>query len=461
MPVLLEAGHYVICCVRDLDRFNPLMLAENRIQTIEVDFLKKESLDAIPQNIDCAYYLIHSLSNEKNREAAEQQSAQNFRLALDSRHVRQVVFLSRIVNRQNQSKYLASRVIVENELEKGKYNLTVLRAGIIIGSGSASFEIIRDLVEKFPVVIGSKWFNTKCQPISIADVITCLFNSLINPKVYGKNFDIGGADVLTYKEMLLEFGKVRNLQRKVYVIPILTHRNAAFRLYYATSTSYKLAEAMISSMKGELLCRDNQFETILEIKPLGYREALERTFSRIEKNEIMSSWKDSYESSGMNIHVSDFVRVPSDECYVDRRERIFDNREQCLNRIWTIGGQRGWYYGNWLWKLRGFMDKLVGGVGLKRGRTHPDFLNVGDSLDVWRVLYANKTEGRLLLFAEMKLPGEAWLEFKTENETIVQTATFKPFGILGQIYWYLVYPFHGFIFNGMIDRLSGNRQDDL
>jgi hypothetical protein len=193
---------------------------------------------------------------------------------------------------------------------------------------------------------------------------------------------------------------------------------------------------------------------ILEISTLTYKESLRRAFSKIENNKILSSWKDAYSSSGLNFSISDFIEVPSFGCFKDSRSMPMSNREATIDRIWNIGGKTGWYYWNLLWKARGFIDKLFGGVGLRRGRTNPSSINVGDSIDFWRVLYANKEEGRLLLFAEMKLPGEAWLEFKVVQDKLVQTATFRPLGLRGRLYWYAVLPFHGLIFKGMLKQLS-------
>ncbi|MDP5002153.1 MAG: SDR family oxidoreductase, partial [Flavobacterium sp.] len=370
--------------------------------------------------------------------------------------VKHVVYLSGIVNETELSKHLTSRKNVEVELSKGVYNFTTLRAGIIIGSGSASFEIIRDLVEKLPVMVTPKWLHTKCQPIGISDVIAFLSKTLFHPATYNQNFDIGGPDILSYKNMLLDFGKVRNLKRSIFVVPIMTPKLSSYWLYFVTSTSYNLATSLVHSMKVEVVCRDNKLNTILEIEPLSYTAALQRAFSKIENNEIISSWKDAYSSSGLNFNVSDFIQVPSFGCFKDRRTSTVDNQENCINKIWSIGGKTGWYYGNWLWKIRGFLDKLTGGVGLRRGRTSENELNTGDALDFWRVLYANKEEGRLLLFAEMKLPGEAWLEFRIVGNQLVQTATFRPLGLLGRLYWYSVLPFHGFIFKGMITNLTKN-----
>ncbi len=343
---------------------------------------------------------------------------------------------------------------MENDLANGNYSLPTFRAGIIIGSGSASFEIIRDLVEKLPIMITPKWLNTRCQPIGISDVITILSKSILNVKTYNQNFDIGGPDILTYKEMLLDFSRVRGLKRTIYTVPVMTPKLSSYWLYFVTSTSYKLAAALVDSMKIEVICRDNNINSILDINPKKYQDAIANAFSKIESNDIISSWKDAYSSSGNQGNISDHIQVPTFGCYIDKREMTFKNKKQCIEKIWSIGGHNGWYSGDWLWKLRGLLDKLAGGVGLRRGRTNRNSLQAGDALDFWRVLYANKDEFRLLLFAEMKLPGEAWLEFKIINDKLIQTATFRPLGLLGRMYWYAVFPFHGFIFNGMLRKLT-------
>ena len=454
LPTLVEQGHRVVCCVRDPKRFFPPKSLMSSIDIVVLDLLKKETLENIPQDIDGAYYLVHSMSSGSNYEELEKKSALNFRKALERTRVQHVVYLSGIVNEEKLSKHLASRKAVENELAKGSYHLTTLRAGIIIGSGSASFEIIRDLVEKLPFMIAPKWLLTRCQPISVRDVIQFLKQTLFNPKTFDRDFDIGGPDVLTYKEMLLKFSDVRNLRRRIFVVPVMTPRLSSYWLYFVTSTSYKLAVALVNSMKVEVVCRNDDLNRILNIQPVGYEESLRRAFRRVESNEIISSWKDAMVSGVLNMNISDFINVPTYGCFIEQRRRKVKNRPKTLNRIWSIGGNTGWYYGSWLWRVRGFMDKMAGGVGLRRGRTNTEDLSPGDTLDFWRVLYADKQEGRLLLFAEMKLPGEAWLEFRMEEEELVQTATFRPVGILGRLYWYSVFPFHGFIFSGMIDRIT-------
>lgn len=454
LPILVESGHQVVCCVRDVTRLNPPDSIKNQIEIIQIDLLDQESLRRIPKDIDGAFYLVHSMSASKEYQKLEQESAENFKIALQTTNVKHVVYLGGIINESSLSKHLDSRKNVEMILNSGEYNFTSLRAGIIIGSGSASFEIIRDLVEKLPIMVTPKWLETQCQPIGISDVIAFLSKTIFNPKTFNRDFDIGGPDIMSYKDMLLQFAKTRNLKRKIFIVPVMTPRLSSYWLYFVTATSYMLAVALVNSMKIEVICRNEDLNNILGIAPKSYKDSLAMAFSKIENNEIISSWKDSYSSSGIKINISDFIQVPSFGCFKDERRLQFQNREECINKIWSIGGQTGWYYGNWLWRIRGFLDKLFGGVGLRRGRTNLDVLNVGDALDFWRVLYANKEEGRLLLLAEMKLPGEAWLEFKVEKNELVQTATFRPLGLFGRLYWYFVLPFHGFIFNGMIKKIT-------
>lgn len=457
LPVLVEKGYHVVCCVRDTRRFNPPSSLKDSIEVIEVDLEDISSLKKIPKDIDGAYYLVHSMSSSVDYKDTEQRTAINFRNALASTNVKHVIYLSGIVNETILSEHLSSRKNVEVELSKGKYNFTTLRAGIIIGSGSASFEIIRDLVEKLPVMIAPKWLKTKCQPIGVSDVLSFLSLSLFHADTYNRNFDIGGTDVLTYKEMLLEFAKMRNLKRRIYIIPVMTPKLSSYWLYFVTSTSYRLAMSLVDSMKIEVVCRDNELSQILGIQPISYQKSLKKAFKKIENNEIVSSWKDAYASSGFASNISEFIQVPTFGCFIDRRSEKYNDREQCIQKIWSIGGKTGWYSGNGLWKLRGYLDKIFGGVGLRRGRTNIDSINTGDVLDFWRVLYADKEEGRLLLYAEMKLPGEAWLEFKIDGEELILTATFRPLGVMGRLYWYSVLPFHGFIFNGMLKTIAGQK----
>ena len=456
LPQLLELGHDVICAVRDKNRFSIDDQTKAQVQVIEVDFLKDFNPDLIPTNIDIAYYLIHSMSSSTSDfDEKEAKSAETFNLHMAETQVKQVIYLSGIVNDDKLSKHLSSRKNVEDILYRGSFNLTVLRAGIIVGSGSSSFEIIRDLCEKLPFMITPKWVLTKTQPIAIRDVVRFLTGVIGNERTYNDSFDIGGPDVLTYKQMLQQYAKARGFKNWIVTVPIMTPKLSSYWLYFVTSTSYKLAINLVDSMKMEVVAKDHRLQDILGIKTHSYNEAIAMAFNKIEQNLVISSWKDSMISGRFQKNLEKYIQVPKYGVLKDEQQRKVENPDAVLENIWKIGGENGWYYGNRLWKIRGFLDKLTGGVGLRRGRTHPDRIFPGDALDFWRVLLADKEAKRLLLFAEMKLPGEAWLEFKIdENNVLHQTATFRPRGLKGRLYWYSIIPFHYFIFGGMIRNIT-------
>ncbi|WP_417199766.1 SDR family oxidoreductase [Bizionia sp.] len=456
IPLLVQDGHHVICVVRDILRADKLYVEDPHIDFIEGDFLKPETLTNLPKDIDVAYYLIHSMSNSsKDFEDLEARCAEKFKTAITKTNVQQVIYLSGITNDKELSKHLRSRKQVEEILKSDNYATTIFKAGIIVGSGSSSFEIIRDLVEKLPFMIAPKWLNTKTQPLAVRDVLSYLSKSAGDERLYNQAYDIFGPEVLTYKQMLLEFAEVRKLKRYILTVPVMTPKLSSYWLYFVTSTSYKLASSLVDSMDVQIIGKPSNIEELLGIKPLSYKEAVSLAFEKIEQNSIISSWKDSMVSSGRlknNFHK--YVNVPKYGCFKDYKERPVTDPEETIRKIWAIGGNTGWYYGTRLWRLRGYMDKMVGGIGLRRGRTSPTELHVGDSLDFWRVIFADKDKQKLLLYAEMKLPGEAWLEFKIEDNKLKQTATFRPRGLAGRLYWYSVLPFHGFIFRGMINKLA-------
>ncbi len=456
LPELLSQNHEIICCVRDKNRLGLDKTTLDSITIWEVDFLEEVTFDNCPKAIDVAYYLIHSMSSSTQVfDTMESKAAENFNHYMNYIGVKQVVYLSGIVNNHTLSKHLQSRKNVEDILYQGNFNFTVLRAGIIVGSGSSSFEIIRDLCEKLPLMITPKWVLTKAQPIAIRDVIQYLMGVLLKEECYNDSFDIGGPNVLTYKQMMQLYAKTRGFKNWIYTVPIMTPKLSSYWLYFVTSTSYKLAMNLVDSMKMEVICNDNRLQKILGIKPISYTDAIKLAFIKIEQNLVISSWKDSLVSGRFQHNLSEFVQVPTFGCLKDEKKIKILNPDKVLDNIWTIGGLKGWYYGNWMWQARGFMDKLFGGVGLRRGRTHPSQLDNGDSLDFWRVLLANKEEKRLLLFAEMRLPGEAWLEFRIDEENVLhQIATFRPRGLLGRLYWYSLVPFHYFIFGGMIRNIG-------
>ena len=456
LPVLIKNGQEVICCVRDKSRMDSQKYPSGQVKIIEVNFLDKESLSNIPENIDAAYYLIHSMSSDSNDdfEKLETISANNFKERIQETEAKQVIYLGGIVNEAKLSKHLKSRKNVESILASSTFSLTALRAGIIVGSGSASFEIIRDLVEKLPLMITPRWLETKSQPIAIKNVIEFLSGVLLNEKTYGNTYDIGGPEILTYKQMLLKFASVRKLKRKIFVVPVMTPKLSSYWLYFVTAVSYTLAKNLVNSMKVEITCNKNNLADLLNIKLISYEDAIRNAFDKIEQQQVLSSWKDALTSHKLDEGLSQLIEIPTHGCFKDSRETGLTNEEQTLKKIWSIGGKNGWYYANLIWSIRGFIDKIFGGVGLRRGRKNPVEISAGESLDFWRVLLADKKEKRLLLYAEMKLPGEAWLEFKIEDQKLFQTATFRPLGLLGRIYWYTLLPFHGFIFSGMIKRIA-------
>jgi len=455
LPALLEEGHEIICCVRDKNRIPLDTETLKRIEIFEVDFVKEVDATNFPKDFDVAYYLIHSMgASTEDFGAMEATAAKNFNRYLAETNVKQVIYLSGIINEEKLSKHLSSRKNVEEILYKGNYKLTVLRAGIVVGSGSSSFEIIRDLCEKLPLMIAPQWLKTRIQPIAIRDVISFLSGVLLKKECYNQSFDIGGPNVLTYKEMLLTYAKVRNLKLYIISVPVMTPRLSSYWLCFVTSTSYKLAVNLVDSMKMEVVATENKLKDILGINPITYEKAIKNAFIKIEQNLVISSWKDAL-VSGRFTNLKGYIQVPKYGCLKDEKSIEIKNPEKVLENIWSIGGKKGWYYGNWLWKIRGFMDQMVGGVGLRRGRTHPNKIYAGDALDFWRVLYADKEEKRLLLFAEMKLPGEAWLEFCIDEKNILhQTATFRPKGLWGRLYWYVMLPFHYFIFAEMIHNIA-------
>ncbi|BFP41951.1 SDR family oxidoreductase [Flavobacteriaceae bacterium GF1] len=453
---LLELGHKVVCAVRDKNRLSIDNRAKTLVDIVEVDFLEDFEPGKIPKDIDVAYYLIHSMTSSiSDFDEKEAIAARNFNTYISETHCKQVIYLSGIVNEEKLSKHLSSRKNVEDILYQGNFNLTVLRAGIIVGSGSSSFEIIRDLCEKLPIMITPKWVLTKSQPIAIRDVINFLTGVLGNESTFNQSFDIGGPDVLTYKEMLHQYAKVRGFKNWIFTVPIMTPKLSSYWLYFVTSTSYKLAMNLVDSMKMEVVARDSRLQQLLGLETHSYQEAIEMAFKRIEQNLVISSWKDSIASGQVQEDLEKYIQVPKYGVLKDVQKLAVKDSKRTLDNIWRIGGDTGWYYGSWLWKIRGFFDKLNGGPGLRRGRTHPDKLFPGDALDFWRVLLADKKGKRLLLFAEMKLPGEAWLEFKIDDKDVLhQIATFRPKGLKGRLYWYSVLPFHYFIFGGMIKNIA-------
>ncbi len=459
VQVLIDMGYEITCCVRDIERIS---LPDNIIQKVdflEIDFLDKPELETFPNNIDGAFYLIHSMSQSiKNFSDLEKRAALNFREYMNNAGVKHVVYLSGIVNSEELSKHLQSRKNVEEILLEGSYNISVLRAGIIVGSGSASFEIIRDLTEKMPLMLAPKWALTKSQPIAIRNVLSFLSKIIFCKECYNKSYDIGGPDILTYKDMLLQYAEVRKLKRYIIPIPIMTRKLSAYWLFLITAVSFKLASSLVDSMKVEVIGTENDLAEKFGIELITYKEAIRIAFTRIEQNSVISSWKDSMISGRLKNEVHEFIQVPHYGVYRIIKEEAVDTVEEALGRIWSIGGETGWYYATWAWNIRGLMDKLAGGIGIRRGRTNLYEIHAGDALDFWRVLLADIEKRRLLLYAEMKLPGEAWLEFSISDQGVLkQVVSYRPRGVYGRFYWFLLMPFHYFIFKGMARRIARGR----
>lgn len=297
-------------------------------------------------------------------------------------------------------------------------------------------------------MIAPKWLLTPCQPIAIQDVLFYLSEALLKPECYNKILDIGGPDVLTFKELLLEYAACRKLKRYIISVPVLTPKISSFWLVFITSVRFSICYYLVESIKTSSICTHNDIQTIIPHKPLTVATALKQAL----EEDAESTWMDSWEQEA---YITSYTKVPRQGCFQDiQRYAITDSKEQAIQRIFSIGGKQGYYSLNWAWKLRGLIDKMVGGVGLNRGRRSPTDVEVGESIDFWRVVRADKSRGVLILFAGMKLPGEAWLEFHIVKDELVQIATFRPKGILGRLYWYLMLPFHYFIFRKMAKALA-------
>lgn len=466
LPLLVEAGHEITCVVRNQNRYQPTADILKKIKIIEFDFLKPEESGNIFKNqeYDVAYYFIHSLSDtRKSLFQFEKTCASCFINVAHITKVKQIIYLSGISNVDKLSPHLQGRKYVRDILIQSGIPYTIFEAGIVVGSGSASFEIICALVDKLPLMIAPKWLNTKCQPICIRNVIFYLKECLLNEKTYNRLFEIGGPEVLTYKEILLGYAAERGYKRWIYTLPLPLIKFSAFWINLITPANLTIAWKLVESMRNDVVCKDYSVREILPQRMIPYREAIQLAFQAISENMVLSSWKDAMSSSLKQLDINEYIQVPKNGCFKDRKWiEIEENQiEEICKRIFGIGGENGWYSADLLWRLRGVIDKLIGGVGLGRGRRSVRDLETGEAVDFWRVILADKINHRLLLFAEMKLPGEAWLEFSiiTNNQRFIlkQEATFRPYGIAGRNYWYAMLPFHFFIFKKMIRQIANKK----
>ena len=417
-------------------------------QIIEGDTFNKESLKEALKDAEVAYYLIHSLSNE-NYKDLDKISAQNFLDVAAQCGVKRIIYLGGLgVKDENTSEHLLSRIETGEILSSNKNVQTIwFRAGVIIGSGSASFEIIRNLTEKIPIMTTPKWVNTKAQPIAVSDVLSYLHNGLYLEKRENLIVDIG-SEQLSYKNMMLKTAKVLGLKRILITLPFMSINLSSYWLNLFTPVPFTVAKALIEGLKSEVIIQNDHAKKYFpNITPISYEQAVKNAIKEIEENQVISRWNDK----GDGVWEKNAQNEISKAVFIDRKEVDISNLEasKVYQSFIGIGGDNGWFDFDFLWELRGIIDKLIGGVGLKRGRRSQCDLRISDCLDFWKVVDLQKDE-RLLLYAQMKVPGEAWLEFKIKDNKLIQSAYFYPRGVFGRLYWYSLVPLHYFIFNNMI-----------
>jgi len=422
-------------------------LKEN-IEVIEGDTFDKKALEKALAGVDTAYYLIHSL-NSKEYKNLDKISAQNFIDIAEKCGLKRVIYLGGLgVKNEHTSEHLLSRIETGEVLSSSKKVQTLwFRAGVIIGSGSTSFEIIRNLVEKLPVMTTPKWVETKAQPIAVNDVINYLIEALYHTNKKNLTIDIG-SEQLSYKQMMLQTAKALGLKRVLIPLPFLSINLSSYWLNLFTPVPFTVAKALIEGLKSEVIIQNNNAQKYFpQIKPIDFLSSVKKAVKEIETNQVISRWSDN---SG-KIWDKNHTKEIADAIFIDRKiEDIKDiSKENVYKTFISIGGNNGWFAFDMLWKIRGFLDKAVGGVGLRRGRRDQYDLRIGESLDFWKVVDIKKDE-RLLLYAQMKLPGTAWLEFKIEDDKLIQSAYFYPKGVFGRLYWYSLIPLHYFVFNNMI-----------
>jgi len=447
VPRLLDRGYTVRCLAR-----NPEALKGRGWQRAEVVFgntLEPDSLLHAMNGMNAAFYLIHAMGGSADFRSIDQQSARNFAQAAKKIGLKRIIYLGGLSSdTEALSEHLRSRQEVGEILAKSGIPVTELRASIIIGSGSASFAIIRDLARKLPVMITPRWVQSKCQPIAIRDVLHYLTGALEHPETGGKIFDIGGLEILTYRQMIEQVAEI--MRRKIIIVdvPVLTPRLSAYWLNIVTSVPMGIAFPLVEGLRNDTICRDQRIDKLIVFEKTPFRAAVQDALEKEGQKNIESSWTGA--SSGKSVpYPGEGEKLLSDNQVI----RCRCSCVEIFNRIQRIGGENGWYYANWAWRVRGIIDRLIGGVGMRRGRRHPSDLRVGDALDFWRV--EQFTPGVMLrLRAEMKVPGTAWLEFRVQENSdntclFRQTALFKPSGWFGYVYWYMMAPAHFLIFRNM------------
>ncbi len=430
---------------------NPKSLEPNPdVQIVQGDTFDATLLDIALEGIDTAYYLIHSLQS-KDYQELDRLSAQNFLDAAIRQGVKRIIYLGGLGIKETSSKHLQSRIETGEILSSRPHEIQTvwIRAGVIIGSGSASFEILRHLTEKLPIMVTPKWVKTLAQPIGVDDVISYLDASKDLNIVQNVIVDIGSKK-MTYKEMMLSCAKVLRLRRWIFPLPVLTIRLSSYWLNFFTPVPYSVARSLIEGLSSEVVVQNDNAKKYFEhIHPISFESAVKKAIQEIEQNQVFSRWSDSGGKHDMweKQHKDD----PSSSVLLDRQSMPIGNipRETIYRTFCSIGGKEGWFGYDWLWEVRGWIDKMLGGAGLNRGRRDSYHLRVGESVDFWRVEDLEVNE-RLLLYAQMKVPGKAWLEFKIKEDELVQTAYFYPKGLWGRLYWHLLTPIHYLVFRNMI-----------
>lgn len=457
IPRLLESGYAVRVLVRDPSRLGGRTWLD-QVEVVQGDALDPASLAAALQGISIAYYLIHGRQGGKISAERDMTAARNFARAADEANLERIIYLGELVDpTEKLSPYLRSRHETGYILRQGRVPVTEFRAGMIIGSGSALFEMVRYLAELQPVFVCPSWFFSQAQPIAIRDALSYLVAALETPESVGKLIEIGGATQLTYADMLLGYSQERGFKRWLIPTPVYAPHLSAYWVHMVTPVSYQTVLPLIEGLHIESLVRDDLAKKLFpQIEPLDFQTAVRYALAKIESGEVETSWSDALVTSAGDVKPYQFKL--EEGMFMEKRQALTELPAQAIFRSFTgIGGERGWMYMDWAWAIRGWMDKAVGGVGLRRGRRHPDDIRAGESLDFWRV--ETLTPGQCMrLRAEMKVPGKAWLEFQVtpqanDKNLFVQTAYFAPRGLFGYLYWYAMWPAHRFIFDGMLRRL--------
>lgn len=457
-PRLLEAGYSVRCLARDPERLQGHSWF-NRVEIAQGDALNPASLVASMRGVSIAYYLIHGKQAGRDDAIQDLEAARNFTAAAEETGLKRIIYLGELVDpTADLSPYLRSRHETGYILRQGKVPVTEFRAGMIVGSGSILFEMIRYLAERELIFICPSWFYSLAQPIAIRDVLAYLISSLEQPASLGSLVEIGGATRLSYADMLCGYASERGLKRLLIRTPVYAPRLSAYWVHMVTPIQWNVILPLIEGLNAEIVVRDDLAKRLFpQIHPLDFQTAVHLALGRVQNDTVETSWSDALVTVQGDVRPVKLTTVEG--MMLERRNLLVDLPCDVVFHAYIgLGGDRGWLYMNWAWEIRGWIDKLFGGVGLRRGRRHPDEIWVGESLDFWRVEALQP--GRLIrLRAEMKAPGKAWLEFQSipqpEGKTLLaQTAYFAPHGILGFLYWYLLYPIHGFIFSGLIRKVA-------